>query len=615
MKLYRFFLISVMGLAVLLGGCTEQHSSSQADKLNNDARWWPVQKVPAGIVRTTPVNSFEAVTSPNGKPATNATHILAQSVSGLTAQAVNAGKLDELVWIDSPQGLYPLWYEETIKHIQAEERGVFTPWQLVERYRELGIVKGYVLYSYDHSEGGLYEEREGEDHSVNVATTLAGLMGGILIEEGQEARAKQMGLEKLFDARGRTEAWVLDTFGEMLNRKLLLTIDPKVANNRAMAVAHRTMAIYGTDEPLARILEWMEPGSPVMGWNSGNEDHHTKPLTHWGHFQTASNWAMNLPLLSAGSETYRTKPVRNLDPRTIDYDRGRHFTTFLMSDGDNLQWLLGNFCDNESFWANPHNGDFGFGWTVCAGHLNQMCPPVLEYLSRTQPEAISLSEHGAGYYYPDEFAKERPDRLAVLRDHARKISVQLQESGVKVFSFICQDVDSEEAKAAYRVYAEELEGIAGMIALQYYPYDGGDGQIFWFENKQGVDIPVVTAKFSTWNHARWPRGGTPAKVARMTNEYAAEYEKQGLPSFSVTANHAWSMFQYAPGDDEMAENTSRDPKEARQQGGVRGLTPVKWIVDRLDDDVHAVSPEELLWRVRMEYRPRQTQRLLENGDF
>lgn len=594
-------------------GCAPDMMKSSSLMMQDDSRWWPVQKAPAGVVRTIPIDDFETEAGPGGERMSGwlgTTHILVQSVAGLAAQAVNEGRCDEMVWITHTSGMYPYWYTKMVERLGFEERGVFTPWQLVERYRKMGVIKGYILYSYDDSEGRLYEKRDNIDPSSNTATVVAGLMQGILIEESQEEKAVAMGLPKLFDTRGRTSEWIFNHFEKMLNRRLLLTIDPKAPHNRAMAIAHKSMVIYGTDEPLGRILEWMEPPSPVMGWNCGNEDQHTRPLTECGHFQTASNWAVNLPLLSAGTQDMDLQKVKTVDPRMIDRDSGNHFTTIEMSDGDNLQWMLGNFCDNESYWANPYNGDFGIGWTVCVGHLAQVAPEVLEYIAATQRPKATIIEHGAGYYYPDEFASKRADRWEVLRHHARRINSQLEKSGVKVFSFICQDVKSPEAMKAYQIYAEELETITGMIAFQYYPYDGGDGEIFWFRNSKGIEIPVVTAKFSTWTNARWPRGGTPAKVARLTNEYARQMQAEGKKSFSVTAAHAWSKFLYAPGYDETAENTSRDPEEARLQEGQRGLTPLKWLVERLDPTVEVVSPEELLWRVRMEYRPEQTRKVI-----
>lgn len=604
----KALLITISLTLITLLGC--ENAKTGDSKLAHPGRWWPTLKKPAAIVRTTDISTFAAETSPTGRmiPAGPAgtTHIMVQSLAGLAAKAVDQGKLDEMVWITVEKGMYAEWLEALKNRGRLEDRGQYDPFQLLKRYVDKGIVKGYVLYSYDFSEGHMYEKRENIDHSANTATVAASVLDAVMIEEGQQDIAKKLGLKMLFDARGKGPQWCFDNFKDNLDNDLLLTIDPKTGHNRAMAIAHRSMVIYGVEDPIHEVLAWLQPPAPVMGWNCGNEDEHTRPVTLYGHFQTASNWALNLPILSAGAEHYDPIPVPQLDPATIDYDSGTHFTSFLMSDGDNLQWMMGNFVDNDSYWTNKYNGQFGFGWTACPGHLNQVCPEVLEYIAVTKPANVSVVEHGAGYYYPDLFAEKRQNREEILAVHARNISKQMKQHGVNVLSFICQDVLGKEARKAYEIYAREIDPLIGMIALQYYPYDGGDGEVMWFKNSRGVEIPVVTAKFSTWNNARWPRGGTPAKVARLTNEYAQKMQQKGEKSFSVTAAHAWSTFQQAPGSDDMAENIPRDADKSKIKNVHRGLTTIKWLVDRLDPQVKVVSPEELIWRIRYEHDPEAT---------
>ena len=46
------------------------------------------------------------------------------------------------------------------------------------------------------------------------------------------------------------------------------------------------------------------------------------------------------------------------------------------------------------------------------------------------------------------------------------------------------------------------------------------------------------------------------------------------------------------------------------QGGVRGYSPVLWCAERLPAGVRVVSPEELVWRIRMQHDPSQTRELI-----
>lgn len=285
--------------------------------------------------------------------------------------------------------------------------------------------------------------------------------------------------------------------------------------------------------------------------------------------------------------------------------------SFLTSDGDNLCFMLDTFCSSPNFWINPdNNGRFPLGWSTCLSHLTQICPPVIDYLAQTQPQATSLTEHGGGYYYPDTFAKNRPNRAAVLAEHARRVGVQMNRTGLTVLSFICQKVESPQAMEAYEIYAREIDGLTGMIALQYYPYEGGHGKVFWVKNKQGVEIPVVTATNTIWAYARWATGGTPAKIARLVN---AEAQKDaGGATFSLVALHAWSHFQKAPGSDETAEllPKKKDAADASETG-INGFEPIEWCQERLTEKAKVMTPEELIWRLRMQHNSEQTKAAME----
>jgi hypothetical protein len=70
----------------------------------------------------------------------------------------------------------------------------------------------------------------------------------------------------------------------------------------------------------------------------------------------------------------------------------------------------------------------------------------------------------------------------------------------------------------------------------------------------------------------------------------------------------WSWFKPALGSDENAEDMPQG--NAAAQGGVRGYTPVTWCAARLPSNIRAVSPEELIWRIRMKHDAEQTRRLI-----
>jgi hypothetical protein len=564
----------------------------------DEVRSFPTQVAPKGLVRAT-----QDTESPDSGLAIQ---MMVQSVAGLAAKSVNEGRGDEMVWVATGNADMERWYARLQeRRPPLEFRGVLGPWDLVERYRRLGIIKGYVLYRLDGSRGELNEHRPAMDLSVNVATSLAGLLDGILIDQSLEATAKEHGLELLLDARQRTQAWCFETYKNRFNRRLLCTQDPKKPHVRDLAIAQQSLTLYGDGEPMARALEWLEPLSPILGWNGGDEFVTTRASTVYGHFQTATDWCMNLPVLMAGSERAAPAKLNPFDPRGIDWADRRSAVSFVCSDGDNVQWLQGSFFGNTDYWASQDRGLIPFGWSCCFTHLTQLCPPAVGHGVTTRKPNDWFVEWGGGYYYPDLFARERPDRWKLFARQARRTWEMMKMNGTAVIGFNVSNPESADARKSYEVFAGETDGLLAILVFQYAPYEGGGGRTFWVKDRRGVETPVITARYSIWAHANdRPRSGTPGKVAREIRQTVSRTPPEQLPRYDWAIAHAWSYFQKAPGDDEAAEDMPQDGAPSR--GGVRGYTPVTWCAQRLPSDVRVVCPEELVWRIRMRNDPEQT---------
>ena len=153
----------------------------------------------------------------------------------------------------------------------------------------------------DDSKGEYNQHRSGMDCSVNVATSLAGIVDGIIVDEKLEQEAKAHGLTRLIDARDKTQAWCFENYKDQFNRRMVCTQDPRKSNVRDLAIAQKTFTVYGYDEPTPTVMNWLEPLSPILGWNGGDEFKTTEMSTRWGHIQTATDWCNNLPVLMAGS--------------------------------------------------------------------------------------------------------------------------------------------------------------------------------------------------------------------------------------------------------------------------------------------------------------------------
>ena len=588
--------LRLLGLAVLLW-IHAAHATPVED------RWWPIQKLPKAVVRTSSQHEFP--------PPRFALQMMVQSVAGLAAKAVNSGRGDELVWVNNGAGDLEAWYTRfCTQHPTVQQRGTFGPWELADRYTKLGLIKGYILYRADKSTGALNAHRPKLDNSVNIATSLAGILDGVIVDEELEAQAKAHGLALLMDVRDKTQEWCFQTYKDRFNRRMLCTQDPKKPHVRDFAIAQQALTIYGSAEPIQAVMKWLEPLSPILGWNGGDEFESTDLSTRFGHIQTATDWCLNLPVLMAGTQEATPRLTKQFDPTAIDWKDQRSAVSFVETDGDNVQWYQGNFFHgSESYWNNPERGKIPFGWSSCFSQLAQLCPQAIDYAWGTQSTNDSFIEWGGGYYYPDHFGVARSNRWELLAHQAQRTWELMKQTGTRVIGFNMASCASPEARKAYEVFAKETDGLLAILAFQYSPYEGGAGQTFWVKDRNGLDVPVITARYSIWEHANnHPRAGTPAKIAREIRE-TVQATPAGTPRFDWVICHAWSFFKQSPGTDENAENLPQE--NATAGGGVRGYSPVTWCAERLPASIRVVSPEELLWRIRMLHDPAQTRKFMQ----
>jgi hypothetical protein len=587
----RLWLIAATCIATAISTRSNEH----------EARWWPVQALPKTVVRT--VRDF-----PGQR---RALEMMIQSVAGLAAQAVNEGRGDELVWVDNGNADLEDWFSRwRAMHPNIRSSGSFGPWELVDRFTEHNLIKGYIIYRLDQSNGDLNTYRSRMDSSVNVATSLAGLLQGIIVDEAIEKEASAHGLKRLIDVRGKTEVWCFETYRDRFNRAILCTQDPKKPHIRDLAVSQKAFTVYGNREPTPSALAWLEPLSPILGWNGGDEFETTDLSTRYGHLQTATDWCMNLPVLMAGSEKLEPARANILSPTEIDWSDQRAAVSFVETDGDNVQWFQGNFFrGNPSYWSNPDRGRISFGWSCCFAQLAQLCPQAIDYAFATRMPNDSFIEWGGGYYYPDHFAMNRKDRWDLLARQAQRTWTLMQRTGTRIIGFNVHQHDSADTRKACEAFARETDGLLGILIFQYAPYEAGGGKRFWVKDRNGNDVPVIAARYSIWEHANnRPRAGTPAKIAREIRDTVEKANSTDDPRYDWVICHTWSWFRKAPGADEDAENLLQT--DATLQGGLRGYTPVTWCAERLPANIRVISPEELIWGVRMQHNPEETKRFL-----
>lgn len=567
--------------------------TEQYDPIKDEGQYWlPKQK--KGTNYWVVVNASSNENTFNDNSLRN--HILAESIVGLTSLAVNEGTGNTMVWTEVNNSNYT----EAEKQLGMKFNGKQTTWELLAYQDNVKKqIDGYVLCKVRNEE------------SINVATIASHVYRSIIVDEFYEDSIKALGYEMKYDASNITteEAW--NEFREECNNDALVLMPTQTGNLKSFVIANRLMSLNynkkmgstsagNNQKVFEEVLDWLDPVSPVLGWEQGlGEDAFVEPVSKSGNLMIPSDWLYNPTLLSAAYESNQPGLASVTNPNFIEYTDSLHYASFFLSDGDNVQWMMNNFLSAD-YYSSVLNSKLKMGFGLPVANLAMIAPEQLDRIFNEQAPDNTLMEFGGGgYYYPDNFAKNK-NRGAILEEVAMKIGVHMRQHRVKILGLLCMDVDSPEAQEAYASYIRNNDQLQGIVAIQYYPYAGGEGKVMWFENSEGIEIPVVTARYAIWNHgnSNLPNQGTPTYIASKINELSQQSET----SHSLVVVHAWSKFTYI-GD-------SDDPLRENLGGNTAGANPVSWCQNKLNSNVKVVNIEELIWQIRMNKNPEQTKEYL-----
>jgi hypothetical protein len=180
--------------------------------------------------------------------------------------------------------------------------------------------------------------------------------------------------------------------------------------------------------------------------------------------------------------------------------------------------------------------------------------------------------------------------------------------GVNVLELLAaHQWDSKESQEAYKRIARKIPGLDGILVIQYYPYNGGYGGVLWGKNQEGETIPVISARYSLWAHAKvLKKHGPPAFIASEINSAAHEGAVTSPEFMDWTIVHAWSSFKKADTTRDLWAEEVNESDEAEKSKAVGGYEPVRWAAAKLAPHVRVVSPAELIWRMRLYLKTRET---------
>jgi hypothetical protein len=472
--------------------------------------------------------------------------VLIATLQGQVARrpAGSAGEGIYLVAEDS----YAVWLADLAARHGVDVTHAETVWSLVDRFGTgPDGVSRYVLY------------REG-DGSVNPATSIAAISRAVAIAESLEPRAIRHGLKRVADVRGRTDAWVKGAHWSRFRHDLVVEQKPQFANQlRDYATMAGAYTFYdGNSGFRNKVVDGMEHDAATIGWGDGAHGEKTfvSMSSKAGVGTLAADLARNLAPLSGIAVDTMSQRASGKAPALR---KGTHHVSFVFTDGDNIQWLLGGFQSSKRWYASPLRGSFDMGWGIAPGLLD-LAPSVMQWYYDNESagpnqDRFTVGPSGGAYLYPSMYP------AADLDLHTSRLDASMARADLGVVQIL--DVGSFDNTALWSRYLRRPH-IRGLIYLEYSRYDALEGRIGWASDK-----PVISAGGLLWEGQD---GADGVSVAKRIN--AAPRDPRAADGYTVVMVHAWS----------------------------KSLADVKKVVDNLQPHVRVVTPDALVELVRRHVR-------------
>ena len=325
-------------------------------------------------------------------------------------------------------------------------------WALLQKYRS--ELSGLIVYD------------NAQPDTINLATTLAGAKGALVVAPSLAKRLSEApyGLPVLLDFRGKFTSKLAvygalhDQYWPTLSHRLVFGLSPSAvkAAVREYATAVGAAALWldpevPSEAPLLnQFLSEMDPGATWMGWWP-NEGPGVAAASKYGVATVASDYATNLTVHSGMPRTIHVKPM---PPKPTL--QNKLYVAFILSDGDNLQYVEHLM---RKLWANPDRGKVPMGWTVSPAMVDAM-PGALDYLwaSSTPNDCLISGPSGYGYTYPNLWTD--PDQLTRFIAKTETYNERAGLRVVTVWNTIVGGIDQGVGES----YAKHAPSLLGLTA-------------------------------------------------------------------------------------------------------------------------------------------------------
>ena len=457
----------------------------------------------------------------------------------ITLQGLIARYGKSMIYNESGAG-HMIWMDDLVdKNYVVEDKSFYDDFEgLVTFFKD--AFDGYILCDL-------------KDNSSNVAVSLCSQFNAIAVNPENAALMESLGKPMLLDVRGKDESWLLSS--EYIN-KLSKSVACLQNEDKCMflsdyAVFANAFQFYEPDINSPVITDGfgrMDDNKIVLGWGP-DEEHTIRKVSENSLYMNAADWTENIPVLS----NFEVKLEQHTYATEINEAEDVHTVCFLVSDGDNYDWLLNEFYARPEAYGSPNRGQVSIGWTISPA-MCELAPTVMQFFydkATNTPEVKDFfigSSSGIGYMNPDIF----PDLQA---------SVELTNDFFAKADLNILNIIGTQYREEDMMKFLTQDNIDAIFYYDYANYAGRGGAIYIVNDK-----PVVTARYRMWDGF-----DDAVSVAKKLNKQSTDaYSSDG---YSLIAVHSWSFNNYV-------------------------VDEINSCVSKLNDNVIVVTPDEFIKRIK-----------------
>lgn len=434
--------------------------------------------------------------------------VLAESFQGLT------GALLPKLWLDKRGGMSAVILEQ-LESEGTQVHRIASVWDLPEEFWQ--EVSGAIVYNLG-------------THSLNTAISLCGIWNAVAVDESILDQSAAHGLSILHDARGQSEDQIFSQYFDSFSRGIAVEqTEAKPGYLHDFAILNRAFTFYGFDSTFRRrVAGALGPGATIFGWGP-------REFTWISDFSTsasqgvAADWCVNLSAMSR-----LPVEIPSITPAAPDPpEQGERIVAFVLSDGDNIQWLTGGMPLQAEYFGNPWRGTFPMNWEI-SPLLPDLAPRVLKYFYENATDQDGFVAAGSPGYRYIHFEPDSPERPRGTVD-AEQTAPYLDASHLSIVSVI----NDNNGTLDEVVPLLQLPQVDGVIYKPYSPYDGAHGETLCATDSLNRDKFAVAYKFLLWEGTTHPNN-TPEAVAAAISQMPAS-PQWDMASYALINAHAWSF--------------------------------------------------------------------------